>query len=194
MLLWSFRLLPYLNCFNVMIVFRFRDELLTFHKKWYSSNTMTLAVLGKECLVDLEDMVTKLFENVENKNVIAPTWPQHPYRPEDNRTITYIVPIKNIRNLDILFPIPDISRTNYKSGPGHYLSHLIGHEGKGSLLSELKERKWCNSLVAGEKAGAKGFTFFEVGVDLTIEGVDHINDIVSLVFQVRKDIRATLKI
>ena len=24
--------------------------------------------------------------------------------------------------------------------PGHYLGHLIGHEGKGSLLSELKLR------------------------------------------------------
>ena len=24
--------------------------------------------------------------------------------------------------------------------PGHYLGHLIGHEGKGSLLSELKSR------------------------------------------------------
>lgn len=26
------------------------------------------------------------------------------------------------------------------SQPGHYLGHLIGHEGPGSLLSELKAR------------------------------------------------------
>ena len=145
---------------------------------------MALAVLGKDSLDDLEVMMTDLFEKVENKKVVAPTWSQHPYLPEDNRTLTYIVPVKDVRNLDILFPIPDISRIHYKSGPGQYLAHLIGHEGKGSLLSELKERKWCNSLYAGEKAGAKGFTFFEVGVDLTVEGVDHINDIVSLMFQV----------
>jgi len=24
--------------------------------------------------------------------------------------------------------------------PGHYLGHLVGHEGPGSLLSELKSR------------------------------------------------------
>ena len=144
---------------------------------------MSLAVLGKENLDDLEKMVADLFNNVSNKNVEGPSWPHHPYLPKDNRTITYIVPIKDIRNLDILFPIPDL-RDDYKSGPVDYLSHLIGHEGKGSLLSELKERKWCNSLVAGQKSGAKGFSFFEVGVDLTVEGVNHIDDIVSLLFQV----------
>ena len=157
---------------------------MKFHSKWYSSNIMSLAVLGKENLDELEKMVTDLFNNVENKNVEGPSWLQHPYLPKDNRSLTYIVPVKDIRNLDMLFPIPDINRDNYKSGPLDYLSHLIGHEGKGSLLSELKARKWCNSLVAGQKSGAKGFAFFEVGVDLTVEGVDHIDDIVSLVFQV----------
>ena len=41
-----------------------------------------------------------------------------------------------------------------------------------------------NSLVAGQKGGAKGFEFFVVNVDLTEEGVNHINDIVKAVFQV----------
>ena len=168
--------------------------MLKFHKTWYSSNLMTLSVIGKESLDDLENMVNVLFENVENKDVVGPSWTKHPYRPEDNRTLTYIVPVKDIRNLDLLFPIPDISRKHYKGGPGQYLAHLIGHEGKGSLLSELKARKWCNSLVAGEKSGAKGFRFFEVGVDLTVDGVDHINDIISLVFQVRKPVKDSLEL
>lgn len=37
------------------------------------------------------------------------------------------------------FPIPDLQKY-YKSNPGHYLGHLIGHEGPGSLLSELKSK------------------------------------------------------
>ena len=123
----------------------FRDELLNFHKAWYSSNIMSLAVLGKESLDDLEEMVVALFQNVENKNVTAPSWSQHPYLPEDNRSLTYVLPVKDIRNLEILFSMPDF-REHYKSGPTQYLSHLIGHEGQGSLLSELKARKWCNSL------------------------------------------------
>lgn len=50
-----------------------------------------------------------------------------------------MVPIKDIRNLYVTFPIPDLQKY-YKSNPGHYLGHLIGHEGPGSLLSELKSK------------------------------------------------------
>lgn len=28
---------------------------------------------------------------------------------------------------------------HYKSSPGNYLSHILGHEGKNSLFSKLKE-------------------------------------------------------
>lgn len=49
------------------------------------------------------------------------------------------MPIKDIRNLYVTFPIPDLQKY-YKSNPGHYLGHLIGHEGPGSLLSELKSK------------------------------------------------------
>lgn len=58
------------------------------------------------------------------------------FRPQQ---LYKVVPIKDIRNLYVTFPIPDLQKY-YKSNPGHYLGHLIGHEGPGSLLSELKAK------------------------------------------------------
>ena len=55
--------------------------------------------------------------------------------------------------------------------PAKYLAHLIGHEGPGSLLSELKARGWVNALVAGRKSGARGFSFFSISVELTEDGL-----------------------
>ncbi|KAK3874449.1 hypothetical protein Pcinc_020613 [Petrolisthes cinctipes] len=159
-----------------------RDALLQFHAKWYSANIMALVVLGKESLNELEEMVLQLFSGVENKNVTVPEWTTHPFGPEQCRKAGYVVPVKDIRNLYITFPIPDLN-PHYKSAPGHYLGHLIGHEGPGSLLSFLKGRGWVNSLVGGQKSGAKGFGFFVVNVDLTEEGIEHVEDIVSAVFQ-----------
>nr|XP_045607622.1 insulin-degrading enzyme-like [Procambarus clarkii] len=159
-----------------------RDALLQFHAKWYSSNIMAVAVLGKESLEELEAMVISLFTEVENKNVTTPEWLTHPFGPEQCRRLCYVVPVKDIRNLYITFPIPDL-HPHYKTAPGHYLGHLIGHEGPGSLLSYLKGRGWVNSLVGGQKSGAKGFAFFVVNVDLTEEGIEHVEDIVSAVFQ-----------
>ncbi|CAB3224482.1 unnamed protein product [Arctia plantaginis] len=159
-----------------------RKELLKFHEKWYSSNIMTLVVLGKESLDELEAIVVPLFSAVEDRSVTAPTWPEHPYPPELRRKRAYCLPVKDMRSLSIDFPVPD-TRKYYKSGPGHYLSHLIGHEGPGSLLSAFKKRGWCNSLVGGTRIGARGFGFFGVQVDLTEEGLAHIDDIIKLVFQ-----------
>lgn len=49
------------------------------------------------------------------------------------------------------------------SQPGHYVSHLIGHESPGSLLSYLKARDWAEGLSAGAYAGSYGgFGFFNV--------------------------------
>jgi insulysin len=50
-------------------------------------------------------------------------------------------------------------------------------------LSELKSLRWANSLVGGQKGGSKGFGFFIVNLDLTEEGLEHVDEIIHLVFQ-----------
>lgn len=62
---------------------------------------------------------------------------------------------------------------------------MIGHEGKGSILSELKSRGWSNSLLAGHNTLARGFGFFDIMVDLTQEGFENIDEITNIIFQVR---------
>ncbi|KAL4720112.1 hypothetical protein ACJJTC_008155 [Scirpophaga incertulas] len=166
-----------------------RDELLKFHDTWYSANIMTLVVFGRESLDELESLVVPLFSSVEDRSVTAPTWPNHPFPPSRCRKRAYCVPVKDLRSLSIDFPIPD-TRKHYKSGPGHYLSHLLGHEGAGSLLAALKHKGWCNSLIGGTRIGARGFGFFGVQVDLTEDGVHHVDDIIKMVFQYTSMLRA----
>lgn len=157
-----------------------RDALLDFHSKWYSANAMGLSVLGKESLDQLEEMVASRFSGVEDKGIEVPCWLEHPYT---GPPITgFVVPVKDIRNMHITWPLPDL-RQYYRTAPGHYLGHLIGHEGAGSLLSHLKAQGWVNSLVGGQKYGARGFSFFSVNVDLTEDGINHIEDITNSVFQ-----------
>ncbi|XP_056631781.1 insulin-degrading enzyme isoform X2 [Diorhabda carinulata] len=159
-----------------------REKLLEFHEKWYSSNIMSLAVLGKESLDELEEMVVELFSGVSNHNVKSPEWKTHPFTDDQFQTIVYVSPVKDVRNLNIIFPTEDFTE-HYKSSPSHYISHLMGHEGPGSILSVLKARGWSNSLVAGNKPAPRGIGFFAVAVDLTEEGINHVDEIVELVFQ-----------
>ncbi|XP_070209984.1 insulin-degrading enzyme-like [Littorina saxatilis] len=159
-----------------------RDELLKFHDKYYSSNMMGLSVVGKESLDELTEMVVPLFCGVENKNTAVPEWPIPPYGPQHKKKTTKVVPVKDYRELTGSWCIPDL-HPYYKANPGHYLGHLLGHEGPGSLLSELKARGWVNTLCGGQKNGAKGFAFFTVNVDLTEEGQEHVEDIITLTYE-----------
>lgn len=68
-----------------------------------------------ENLDELETMAVALFSGVKNKNVTAPIWIEHPFGPEQLQMKGYIVPVKNLRNLNITFPIPDLQEY-YNSG------------------------------------------------------------------------------
>ena len=48
-----------------------------------------------------------------------------------------IVPVKDVRKLEIKWPMLPDSRHLWDGDPLSYISHVIGHEGKNSLLSEL---------------------------------------------------------
>jgi insulysin len=60
--------------------------------------------------------------------------------------------VKDLRILQLIWPLPE-ELTHFKKKPIHYLSHLLGHEGPGSVLSLLKKKGWANALVAGPNDG-----------------------------------------
>ncbi|KAI9024789.1 Metalloenzyme, LuxS/M16 peptidase-like protein [Hyaloraphidium curvatum] len=158
-----------------------REALIAFHAKWYSANLMKLVVLGKESLDELTLMTVPLFQTVPNKNL-------HPLTFSTNPLTTYFLlkrvharPIKDLRTLELVFPFPDTT-SQYRVQPARYLSHLIGHEGAGSLLSYLKTKGWGMGLSAGEGRGAAGFAFFRIHIELTPEGLEKWRDVVLACF------------
>ena len=52
-----------------------------------------------------------------------------------------------------------------------YISHLVGHEGSGTLLSLLKARGWATELSAGVSDQSSVAWLFEVTVTLTEAGL-----------------------
>ncbi len=99
---------------------------------------MTLCLLGKESLDELEQYAVEMFSEVPNKNLSPTNFGKDPYF-RDGTYVYSVVPVQDLRQLSISWVLPD-SRGQYRSNPSNYISFLIGHEGKGSLLSELKKK------------------------------------------------------
>ncbi|OAA58393.1 a-pheromone processing metallopeptidase ste23 [Niveomyces insectorum RCEF 264] len=161
-----------------------REKFMEFHDKYYSANQMKLVVLGREPLDVLQDWVSELFSGVPNKNLPPNSWPDVvPYTPEYLGWQTFVKPVMDSRDLTLRFPFPDETLL-YDSQPSRYISHLIGHEGPGSVMSYIKSKGWANSLGAGMYAVCAGTPgIFEVTIRLTEKGLQEYQEVVKVVFQ-----------
>ncbi|KAJ3300130.1 Insulinase (Peptidase M16) [Borealophlyctis nickersoniae] len=159
-----------------------RKILLDFHSKYYSANIMKLVILGKESLDELTNWAVEKFSDIRDKNIEVPSFQGHPLTPAELEKQILVKPVKDLRHLEITFPFPD-EAPFYKLQPSRYISHLIGHEGGGSILSLLKSKGWALSLSAGSSRGGINFEFFKVSIDLTEEGLEHYEDVIVIVFQ-----------
>mmetsp|Transcript_19812 Transcript_19812/g.36722 ORF Transcript_19812/g.36722 Transcript_19812/m.36722 type:complete len:1301 (-) Transcript_19812:129-4031(-) len=108
--------------------------------------------------------------------------------------IFYIVPIVDTHRIHLTWQLPS-QLEHYKSKPKDYLSHLIGHESTGSILSIAKERGWATSLLAGgdsdDSTNTSGFSLFTISMTLTKRGMCEYKQVVALVFEYISMLRAT---
>lgn len=158
-----------------------REELIAFHKRYYSANVMKLVVLGKQSLDDLEIMVTEVFSAIPNKDIAPPEFPGTPYTPNLLGREISIVPVRETRSLELFFPMREV-KSMYKTKPCHYLSHLLGHEGNGSILALLKKYGWANELSCGQSRSSSDWSSFVLSVDLTEEGLEKVNEVTEIIF------------
>ncbi|XP_024886976.1 insulin-degrading enzyme-like isoform X2 [Temnothorax curvispinosus] len=159
-----------------------RNRLLEFYNTYYSANVMSLCIHGKESLDDLTNMVIERFCNVENKEVELPMYSEYPFKDEDFNTIWYYVPIHDtITQLVISFALPEMQR-EYRM-PLDYIAHLFKHKSEGLLVSALKARGWCNTIIAGKDSADTSIHYFKVIFELTEKGIKHVEDIILIMFQ-----------
>lgn len=160
-----------------------RDEFMEFHARHYSANRMKLVVLGRESLDVQESWVNELFADVKNKDLPPNRWDDaQPFSTDDMLTQVFAKPVMEMRSLEVYFQYQDEEQL-YETQPSHYLSHLIGHEGPGSILAYVKEKGWATGLSSGYMPVCTGSAFFNVSVRLTPEGLAQYREVVKVIFQ-----------
>ncbi|XP_056865432.1 insulin-degrading enzyme-like 2 isoform X1 [Raphanus sativus] len=165
-----------------------RSELIKFYDKHYSASIMHLVVYGKENLDKTQGLVEETFQEIPNTNKSIPIFPGQPCSLDHLQVLVKSVPIRQGHKLTVSWPIaPSIH--HYEEAPCRYLGQLIGHEGEGSLYHELKTLGWATGLYAGEADWTMEYSFFNVSVDLTDAGHEHMQDILGLLFRYIKHLQ-----
>jgi insulysin len=146
-----------------------------FYAQYYSANLMTLCLMSKKSLDWMETKTKKYFTEIKNTNADRPKFKEEYIPLEKNFRLIKMKPVKNSRQLLFEFGLPE-SVSDYKYKTLGYLGFIIGHEGKGSLLSLLKKKNLATGLSAGGHIESKDFSSFNVTITLTPQGVKKWKD------------------
>lgn len=166
-----------------------RPALLDFYEKYYSASNMKLVLISNIPMQNLFVIAEKYFSGIQSREVNIPSMPKVFRRPLKNQfRLLKIKTIKDIRSLEVDFPT--IRLNDYQnSKPAGIISSLIGHEGKGSLLSKLKEEGLVLSLSAGGGSSHPDINSFGISVSLTPKGLENYERILELIFNYIRMIR-----
>ncbi|EDP59201.1 insulinase family protein [Vibrio sp. AND4] len=159
-----------------------RDEIVEFHQSQYSADLMTLTSFGPQSLDEQQAWVEIMFSGIPNHQLRGKSIDVPINTEESTGILVQVEPIKELRKLILTFPMPGMD-AHYSVKPLSYFAHLLGYEGRGSLMLQLKEKGWITSLSAGGGASGSNYRDFTVSCTLTPRGLDCIDDIVQAVFQ-----------
>ncbi|KAF8798143.1 hypothetical protein BYT27DRAFT_7124234 [Phlegmacium glaucopus] len=147
-----------------------RRRLVEWWTKEYCASRMRLCIVGKDSLDDLTELATTLFSLIPNRGRDAlPMINEHPFGADEKCTLVSVQTVMAFHALEISFPL-EYQPPLWKYKPIDFISHLVGHEGPGSLHSYLKKKHWLISLNCGQQHLARGFAMFKITIYLTPEG------------------------
>lgn len=158
------------------------SALKDFHKKYYSANQMVLVVYSNAELDELQKEVVEIFSKIENKNIEYESFAEdkNPFPKSTLKKTIKRVPISKGSTLNMVFRFKETDSDKWDKS-GDYLSHLIGHESKGSILDLLEEEGLATSLSSGCSSHENYYSDFSITIKLTSKGFQNIPKVVSTV-------------
>jgi secreted Zn-dependent insulinase-like peptidase len=156
-------------------------EVQRFFEQFYRAQYMTLALEGPQELSELQNLAEQLFIDIVSSSQPLPAITQPLYLQADQKIKINVCPVKNDHQLIISFAMDSIDQY-YRDKPESIIAYLLGHEGKGSILSLLKKNDWALALTAGSGINGSNFKDFNISIALTELGEKHLSHVIDVVF------------
>ena len=159
-----------------------RPALLAFYRKYYAASRMKLAMLSNLSIRVQEELAEKYFSDIPDHPVEMPPIDPNYRKPlKGQYRLMQAKTISDIQNLTLTFPTIRLY-DHLGSKPADIVAHILGYEGKGSLLSKLKEEGLALGLSAEGDFSHPNLSFFDISVRLTQKGEKDYEKVLELVF------------
>lgn len=163
------------------------EDVKAHYDKYYSSDIMTLAVLGNYSTDQLMDWAVSKFSDVPSKGDRRNMDRPEPFLEDQKGVKIMINTLEEKRTLSLNFALPPRTE-HYSAKPVSFISGLLGHEGEGTLYNVLKKKNYLKSL-SSFTWGPDDHTLLRVYFELTDEGYENIDEITDYFFSYVEKIR-----
>ena len=149
---------------------------------------MCLAVQSQHGLDCLQDWALQSFAAVPDPGHDREEFSQltEPFSVPQFHRLHRLQPVENSIKLELSWALPPALHL-YKEKPLHYLAWLVGHEGRGSLVSFLRRKVWALSLTAGNAGDGyennATYSLFPITITLTKQGFECVEQVAQAVFR-----------
>jgi secreted Zn-dependent insulinase-like peptidase len=139
-------------------------QLRLFYETHYTPDNMSLVVTSPRSIEDMLQMVEDSFGAWSRRHAAAPAppppgeipgkgegeaWSGHPFLGRVP-VLTRFQSVENTHRLEMHWPLPPgPAAERHRDKADRYVAHLLGHEGRGSVLSALKARGYATDVYAG---------------------------------------------
>ncbi|MGJ8662704.1 MAG: insulinase family protein [Marinicella sp.] len=156
------------------------DRLMEVYKRHYSANRMALVVLNNLSLDAMEQSVREKFSAVKNNGLAKPVSKAPLLLEAQQKTRVNIVPLREMRTIELVFPIEDTQQYSLKK-PTRLIAHLLGHEAQNSLYQSLSEAGLIESLRV-DVVNTDALDAFSIEIELTEAGFEQLDQIIEDIF------------
>lgn len=152
-----------------------QQVLRDFYGTHYSANRMKLAIMTVKPAEEAEKLIRATFAKIPDHGSPPLSYDSEVFTADQLPRKISVKPVKDLKTMSLLFDAPS-DYEYWASKPETLISHLIGHEGKGSLLSLLKEKNLATGLSARVESSSYD-SVFHFDISLTEKGMANPDEI-----------------
>lgn len=161
---------------------RLHDELVRFHRTWYSANLMKGVLYGPQSLDELEALARTALAVIPDRQARVAEPPAPPVTAKERGVVIGVRPVRETRSMTVEFVLPkkfDDSTTK----PLQVVASVLGTETAHSLVDNLRSRGLILALSAGaDTTSLRNGVTLSLFLQLTEDGDRRRDDITATIF------------
>jgi insulysin len=168
-----------------------QSALKTWHQNNYGAEKMRLVIYSSLPLATLKEAVIQIFSQVPQSSYPVLDHSEPLASKEQLGHITYVKPIQNRQTLTLSWELPkELSLDPTKSAD--ILAYALKRGQKYSLYEKLKEEQLIDSMsVRVDELGGPQHRFFQITLELTAYGIEHVDLAALRCFEAIKGLQKT---